>query len=57
MIRTVADRIASSTRPAYKGRHRRGRAGSAASGPRRAPARETAEIRREEDSALPAPCA
>jgi hypothetical protein len=54
MIRTVAARITSSARPAYKGRHRRLRAGS---GPRRAPAAEAPEARREEESALPLPCA
>lgn len=43
MIRNVTDRIASRNRPAYKGRHRRTRAGAApAVGPTPVPGREEA---------------
>lgn len=56
MIRTVADRIASSTRPAYRGRHRRARSGRLASVFRAPPAephaREAAERLPEEELAV-----
>ncbi|WP_026923363.1 hypothetical protein [Glycomyces arizonensis] len=52
MIRTVADRIASKTRPTYRGRHRRTRSKTTAAF-RTLPAAEVAAERGEEALAVP----
>ncbi|WP_026931554.1 hypothetical protein [Glycomyces tenuis] len=54
MIRTVADRIASSTRPSYRGRHRRARPRKLAAVFRTQPAEteQAAEDRRPEEEEL-----
>jgi hypothetical protein len=52
MIRTVADRIASKTRPAYRGRHRRTKTKPTAA-LRTPEAAEAASQRREEALAVP----